>query len=287
MRRSILVAVMLIGSKVTNLCSCFVLSACLQQSRELYATFGSCQQVDFDDSTDAEPNDAQKQEAIALIRAGLGEAEIRIAASYTTPFFWTLRKSNGDEMMKGGSAFFIDTGECVFAITASHVVEECLEDTKSRTFIQCMLGTGRGMPSVPFHLGDRLIDAHRGIDIATFWMKPEEIRQTGREVLQGYYHPRWPPPLPQKDRGVTYCGFPARGRRWLAPREISFGRAALGGIATNSHELSLSILIEREHLFQVLGDEAMPENYDFGGISGGPVIAIVQTPQFGRGCQLE
>ena len=31
---------------------------------------------------DAEPSDAQKQEIIALIRAGLGEAEIRIAASY-------------------------------------------------------------------------------------------------------------------------------------------------------------------------------------------------------------
>lgn len=226
---------------------------------------------------DAEPNEAQKHEAIAIVLAGLGEAEIRIAASYTTPFFWSLRNSNGDEMLKGGSAFFIDTGERVFAVTASHVVEECLQDTKSRAFIQCMPGSGRGTP-VPFHLGDRLIDAHRGIDIATFWMKPEEVRQTGREVLQGYYYPGWPPPLPQKDRGVTYCGFPGRGRRWLAHREISFGCAALGGIATISHELSLSILIERENLFQVLGEEAMEENYDFGGMSGGPVIAIVQTP---------
>jgi hypothetical protein len=66
--------------------------------------------------------------------------------------------------------------------------------------------------------------------------------------------------------------------RWLAPHEIVFGCVAMGGIATNSNETSISILIEREHLFQVLGDKAMPENYDFGGISGGPVIAIVQTP---------
>jgi DNA invertase Pin-like site-specific DNA recombinase len=150
---------------------------------------------------DAEPNEAQKHEAIAIVLAGLGEAEIRIAASYTTPFFWTLRNSNGDEMLKGGSAFFIDTGERVFAVTASHVVEECLQDTKSRAFIQCMLGSGgRGTP-VPFHLGDRLIDAHRGIDIATFWMKPEEVRQTAREVLQGYYYPGWPPP--EKVTGAT------------------------------------------------------------------------------------
>ncbi len=226
---------------------------------------------------DAEPDEALKKDAIALILAGLGEAELKIAASYTTPFFWVLRGGDGREMMKGGSAFFVDTGERTFGVTATHVVEECLQDTKSRTFVQCMLGSNLGT-TVPFHLGDRLIDAHHDIDIATFWMTPEEIRQTGRIILQGFYHPRWPPPLPQQDRGVIYCGFPGKGRRWLAAREISCGCAAMGGIATNSHETSLSILVERENLFQVFGEEAMPKNYDFGGISGGPVLAIVQTP---------
>jgi hypothetical protein len=227
---------------------------------------------------DAEPDEAQKRDAIALILGGLGEAELKIAASYTTPFFWVLRSSDGREMMKGGSAFFLDTGERIFAVTAAHVVEECLQDTKSSTFVQCMLGSKLGSV-VAFHLGDRLIDTHREIDIATFWITQEEIRQTGRVVLQGFYHGKgWPPPLPQQDRGVTYCGFPGTGRRWLAPREISFGCAAMAGIATNSHETSLSILVERENLVQVFGEEAMPENYDFGGVSGGPVLAVVQTP---------
>jgi hypothetical protein len=111
---------------------------------------------------DSEPDEAQIHEAIALILAGLGEAEIKIAASYTTPLFWTLRHQNDNdiEFMKGGSAFFIDTGERVFAVTAAHVVEECLEDTRSPAFIQCMLGSSSGIP-VPFHLGDRLIDTRR------------------------------------------------------------------------------------------------------------------------------
>lgn len=227
---------------------------------------------------DAEPDEALKKEAIALILAGLGEAELKIVASYTTPLFWILLNCNGKEMMKGGSAFFLDTGERVFAVTAAHVVEECLQDTKSETFVQCMLGSNVGTP-VAFHIGDRIIDAHHEIDIATFWMTPEEIRQTGRVILQGFYHGRkWPPPLPQQDRGVTYCGFPGKGRRWLAPKEISFGCAAMGGLATNSHETSLSILIERENLFHVIGEESLSENYDFGGISGGPVLAIIQTP---------
>jgi hypothetical protein len=52
----------------------------------------------------------------------------------------------------------------------------------------------------------------------------------------------------------------------------------MAGIATSTHETSISIQIEREKMMRVLGDEDMPENFDFGGMSGGPVLAIVQTP---------
>lgn len=52
----------------------------------------------------------------------------------------------------------------------------------------------------------------------------------------------------------------------------------MGGIANSSSETVISIVIDRENLFQVFGDEVMLEDYDFGGISGGPVLAIVQTP---------
>lgn len=224
----------------------------------------------------SEPSEEKIHEAIAVIVNGLGKAELEIVASYTSPLFWILRNPNGDEQVKQGSAFFLDTGERIFAVTAAHVVTECLEDTKSGMFVQCMIGSKYGTP-VPFHIGDRLIDAHEGVDIATLWFTPEEIQQTGREILKGYYHPRWPPPMAEKDRGVTYCGFPGKGRKRLAPKEISFGCVTMGGIANNSHERSLSILIEREHLLQQLGDESMPENFDFGGISGGPVLAIVES----------
>jgi hypothetical protein len=70
---------------------------------------------------------------------------------------------------------------------------------------------------------------------------------------------------------VTYCGFPGNGRAVLRPKEIGFGIVAMAGIASSSNETKISILIERENLLQVLGDKAMPEDYDFGGISGGPV----------------
>jgi hypothetical protein len=224
---------------------------------------------------DSEPNDVTKAAAAAMILAGLGEAELRIVASFTTPFYWVLRYGDGSERFKSGSLFFLDTGSRVFGVTASHVVEACLEDTKSSAFVQCMLGSN-GKTSLPFMLGDRLIDAHHDVDIATLHFSAEEIRYTGHDVLRGSY-PNWPPPLPQEERGVLYCGFPGKGRRFLKPREISFGCCAMAGLATNCRETSLSILIERENLTQILGDEPMPQDYDFGGVSGGPVIAIVQS----------
>ena len=222
-----------------------------------------------------EPDDSHRQQAIALLRAGLGKAELEMAASYTVPFLWTLRGKLNETIVTGGSAFFVNTGEKVFAVTASHVVEKCLADSKSQAFSGCTLGSEHGNP-VSFHLGDRLIDAHAKIDIATFRVSPEEIQKTGRTVLEGYSYPNWPPPLPMKDRGVIFCGFPRVGRRWSSKAKISLGRIALSGVASSSHEYAISIQIERENLFRVLGDEPLSEYYDFGGISGGPVIAIVE-----------
>lgn len=226
---------------------------------------------------DAKPNEADQQKAEAIMRGGLGKAELEVVASYTVPFLWTLRESSGQYKFKGGTAFFLDAGEKIIAVTASHVVDECLGDSRSSSFGGCTLGSENGMP-VAFRLEDRLIDRHPVIDIATFHVTPEEIQQTGREILKGYYHPNWPPPLPQKDRGVTFCGFPGIGRHWLSSKEIALGRIAFSGVATNCHELAISVQIERENLFRVLGNEPLSENYNFGGISGGPVIAIIQTP---------
>jgi hypothetical protein len=228
---------------------------------------------------DAELCEETKEVAVAMILAGLGKAELELVASYTTPLFWVLRNSSGLETMKNGSAFIIDTGQRVFGVTAAHVVTECLRDRDNPQYVQCMLGSSApGNFAVAFKMNERVIDLHLDIDIATFWLSSEEIQKTGKTTLQGYTYPNWPPPLPQNERGILYCGFPGKGRQWLAPREICFGCAAMGGIASSVNETAISIQIERERMCQVLGDDEMPQNYDFGGMSGGPLLAIVQTP---------
>ena len=50
----------------------------------------------------------------------------------------------------------------------------------------------------------------------------------------------------------------------------------MAGMVTNVSDACISIQIEREHLHQTFGDTEMPSNFDFGGMSGGPVLAMVQ-----------
>jgi hypothetical protein len=54
-----------------------------------------------------------------------------------------------------------------------------------------MIGGRTGRP-VPLHLGDRIIDAHHDLDIATFRVTPEELKLAGHTPLTGFQK-AWPP----------------------------------------------------------------------------------------------
>ncbi len=164
----------------------------------------------------SKPDEKHKVEAVEMIPAGLGDVELHIAASYTTPFFWAVRHSDNSEQLKGGSLFFLDTGRRIFGVTAAHVVETCLDDEKSSLFVKCMLGSD-GKESLPFKPKERLIDFHPEIDIATLHFSADEINYIGRLALRGS-HQNWPPPIPQDERGVICCGFPSRTRPTFASR---------------------------------------------------------------------
>jgi len=204
----------------------------------------------------------------------LGKAELEFVGGLAAPLFWVLERDDGNQMVKSGTVFFLDTGARLFAVTAAHVVTECLNDTKSSQFVRAMIGANGG-PALTIHLGDRMIDGNQAIDIATFEVTVEEVRSLRRVPVSGFQR-AWPPPPARVDHGVTLCGFPGKARRWLAPRQLGFGSTAIACVVTNSHAACISVQLERDRLLRVLGDTDLPEDYDFGGISGGPVLAMVE-----------
>jgi hypothetical protein len=199
--------------------------------------------------------------------------DLNFAGSLSAPFFWVVRDGDNVDHFKNGTVSFVDTGSSVFAVTACHVIDECLADAKLPGFVQCMIG-GDGT-TLYFRLEDRLIDKHPKIDLATMRVTREEVVGIGCSVLAGIQL-SWPPPLSQVDYAVAFCGYPGLSRKLIAPRTLMFGRVALGSNVSSSHESCIKMLVERDQMYRCLGKGELAENYNFGGMSGGPVVALAE-----------
>ncbi len=216
------------------------------------------------------PPIATVAEARAMM-AVLGRAEGEFVTSLTVPLYWVIHQGNGQYRARNGSAFFLDAGEGPFGVTADHVIAGWREDRAAGSVVALQLG------DLPLELEGRnaLIAAHAGIDIATFRISRDDARAIGKTILTGC-QTAWPPPPPQRDRGVYYGGFPGVETVRLSQREFSFGAAPGGGVASSISDTDVSCLIEREDLIGVLGQGIPPENYNFRGMSGGPMLSVIE-----------
>lgn len=221
-------------------------------------------------SLESEPEDA---EAIRIMTGGLGRAELELATSFAMPLYWIYREAAGFRV-RNGTAFFLDTGEAIFGVTARHVFEQMRADRRRHDVLATQISTGPGV-SADFDGPNRIIDEDERIDIATFRIEPEQIKRSGKTVLRGH-QAAWPPGPPQQDRGVYYSGYPEVEVLWQAPDEVNFGAAPGSGVASSVNDHTVSTQIARERLIAVLGGGLPPENYDFSGMSGGPMLTVVQ-----------
>lgn len=215
-----------------------------------------------------------KEEAKAIMKGGLGRYELELVTSFCAPLFWVVRAADGSVTCRNGTAFFLEAGSGPFAVTAAHVVAGwAASKANFNTGPLSLAGNGQSTALV---WDARVIDVHPDIDIATFRVTAQEVHSLGKQVMTGSQR-EWPPLPPQINCGIYYCGYPGIGTRCPSPREILFGAAPGSGVATSVSERDVSTLIEREHLMPALGDGIPPENFDFGGISGGLMLTVVQN----------
>jgi hypothetical protein len=165
------------------------------------------------------------------------------------------------------------TSEAAFGVTAAHVIEG---RNSWRAYCEEYGPTplrlaGRKGNSIELPWDARCVDINLEIDIATFMITNREIASIDRTIYSG------PPPPPAKNKGIFYCGFPAAGTRVPSRNEVVFGAFAGSGVASAVNECDVLTQVEREFLEPALGEGIPPENFDFGGISGGPMLYVVET----------
>jgi hypothetical protein len=205
------------------------------------------------------------------IMSVLGKAEGEFAASIIAPIYWIIREDDGRIRSRNGTAFFLDAGRGVFGVTAAHVLEGWREDAAKKRVLSLQLSDLRFEPEGRH----ATIAADTALDLLTFRVTEQEVRTIGKTVLRGY-QAEWPPPAPQLDKGLYYAGFPGRETLLLSPREVSFGIATGSGVVSSISDRDVSTLIEREHIMPSGLGAMLPENFDFGGISGGPMLAVIE-----------
>ena len=115
-----------------------------------------------------------QDDAIALLRGAFGQEILKNTAAYVAPIFWMIPESSGLSVKGNGSLFFLRPGHESFAVTANHVFQAYVAEKTSIPNLTCQIG------KIVFNPEERLIDASEELDIATFHISPEEVRELNK-----------------------------------------------------------------------------------------------------------
>jgi hypothetical protein len=204
---------------------------------------------------------------------------LKFVVSIAAPLYWVSKDDDGRLSTRNGTAFFLRTPEALFGVKAAHVLEGAgswREHCEQFGTTPLRLG-GRYGSSVVLEWDARAVDVNLDIDVATFAISHLEIEQLGRSICFGL-PTSWPPEAPVVGQSIAYAGFPAAGTRHSSAQEVVFSAACGTGIVHSVTERSISTQLEREFLVPALGEGIPPENFNFGGISGGPLLQRTLSP---------
>jgi hypothetical protein len=182
-----------------------------------------------------------------------------------TPLYWHDRRVPFPKDIRGASCFILRFGGRLIGITAAHVLQAYRDDREENPALICQLRL------MPFNLIDAIIDCDADLDIATFALSEEQLRQVEGVPIDCIG--QWPPPAPTRMRAVSLAGFPEILRETYADRSALF--AAYGGLSTIEDFSDREILLT----FDPARDQSMmnrlplpPLGLNMSGCSGGPVL---------------
>jgi hypothetical protein len=83
--------------------------------------------------------------------------------------------------------------------------------------------------------------------------------------------------MPQMGKGAFFAGFPGVARRRLNEHEIENGIFTALTVADNVTDREISGHFDRDQQVDKRGRPTAPEGYDIGGVSGAPLVTIVDS----------
>lgn len=193
--------------------------------------------------------------------------EMHVAAGQHVTFFrWAYVHSIlGTQGIRNGSIFFLNIDGRSMGVTAAHVYRGYQESKRWARRIVCQIG------NVEFDPDRRLIAVSDKVDIATFELTHDELARIGKVALVSAAA-EWPPHHPFSGQAAYYAGFPGATKLWLDRNSISFGLHIGSGPIGSAADHQISMPFERRYWIDTMGLGLPPEDFDFGGISGGPIL---------------
>lgn len=191
-----------------------------------------------------------------------GKQLLYVFGGSTSAFSWGQPPHDPDH--RNGSMFFIETGQGLFGVTARHVYEDYERCAAERPVV-CQID------NLLFNPVGRLVSKGVQCDIATFKITPEELKSLGRLTTP------WPPVLPKVGEAVILAGFPGIEKRFPDIGYVDFGKVVFIAKVSSVNDREISFVRPPdEDVIDTLGMGLPPRFYDMGGMSGGPMAALLE-----------
>ena len=205
-----------------------------------------------------------------LMAGDLGAVHRDILRRSCAPIYWFGLTSRVPRILNNGTLTFVKTPQRLLAVTAAHVFRGWQADSKSE---QLRLQVSN---LVVDDLWSRLIDVSDDLDLATIHIDDDFIAALGGDVTP---LANWPPQVPEEGKGIMLAGYPAIERIEAEPFSVDFGLFTALVVAHRVSERQITWLVERDHQLDNAAVKPPPEKYDLGGVSGGPLISWIESPQ--------
>lgn len=218
-------------------------------------------------------NSLSESEKKAVLENGLGPEILNDGLRFAIPIWWVFQDQVGAFGLRNGTAFLVELGRGVLAISAAHVFREYCETKRAAQASGCQLGNALFDPQ------SHLIDCNDDLDIATFRIGAEMVEQIDKPIVPANL-PNWAPLNPAEREFAFFAGFPAQSRG-MTPTGRMFAAVPYFAMPpiTSVTDRQITCRFERDKMIDFSGSGLPPQGYDIGGVSGGPMLMPVLTDQ--------